>query len=131
MIDSASLLRDEQIAEVQRVLAEIGADRIPQVLVYNKVDRLDEAHRPHVLVDVQTSAEGPPLHRVFVSALHGTGLDELRQLIVELLGSNSGASLKLDRFAPSQAPQAQFPEEPLPEQAAADLTLPDKILTST
>jgi GTP-binding protein HflX len=131
VIDSASPLRDEQIAEVQRVLAEIGADHIPQVLVCNKVDRLDEAHRPHVLVDVQTSAEGPPLHRVFLSALHGTGLDELRQLIVDLLGSSPGADLKLDRFAPFEAPQAQFPEEPLLEQAAADLTRSDKILTST
>jgi hypothetical protein len=66
-----------------------------------------------------------------VSALNGTGLDELRQLIVDLLGSISGAGLKLDRLAPPEATQVHSPEEPLLEQAAADLTPTDKILTST
>ncbi len=125
VVDSASPVRDEQLAEVQRVLAEIGADRIPQILVFNKVDRLDDAHRPHALVDVQLSAEGIAMHRVFVSAQEGTGLAELRRLIVEALNSEPAAEpdLNHDAFAP--------PEDPLPEQAAVPRTPHAKIFAST
>ena len=125
VVDSASPVCDEQLAEVQRVLAEIGADRIPQILVFNKVDRLDDAHRPHALVDVQLSAEGIAMHRVFVSAQEGTGLAELRRLIVEALNSEPAAEpdLNHDAFAP--------PEDPLPEQAAVPRTPHAKIFAST
>ncbi len=135
VIDSASPVRDEQLAEVQRVLAEIGADRIPQILVFNKVDRLDDAHRPHALVDVQMSAEGIPMHRVFVSALDGTGLDELRRLIVDALNSEpaAGPDLNPDAFAPTDGAHGatHTPGEPLQEQAAAPRTTHAKILAST
>ncbi len=39
LIDASSEQRDEQVAEVERVLAEIGAESVPQMLVYNKCDR--------------------------------------------------------------------------------------------
>ena len=39
MVDAASPQRDEQIFEVNKVLAEIGAAAIPTILVYNKIDR--------------------------------------------------------------------------------------------
>ena len=132
VIDAASPVRDEQIAEVQRVLAEIGADRIPQVLVWNKVDRLDGAHRPHALVDVQDSVEGVALRRVFVSAQDGTGLDELRGLIAESLKRDPELDLNFAGFAsPDERSQADLLDapkplldEPLPEQAAAHRTRP-------
>ena len=145
VIDSASPVRDEQIAEVQRVLAEIGADRIPQVLVWNKVDRLDDAHRPHTLVDVQEGAEGVPMRRVFVSALDGTGLHELRRLVVESLSRATEQDLNPDGFAPpeeraqgdlpdapdEQSGEATLIQEPLLEQAATHRTRPAKIPAST
>ncbi len=145
VIDAASPVRDEQIAEVQRVLAEIGADRIPQVLVWNKVDRLDDAHRPHALVDVQESAEGGPLRRVFVSALDGTGLDELRRLIVESLNRAAEQDLNPDGFASPEershvdlldapdehAAETPLIDEPPREPAAARRTRPAKILAPT
>src|ERR1700730_6191128 len=40
VIDASDPRRDEHISQVDAVLAEIGADRIPQILVYNKIDRL-------------------------------------------------------------------------------------------
>ncbi len=124
VIDSASPVRDEQIAEVQRVLAEIGADRIPQILVWNKVDRLDDAHRPHTLVDVQDSIEGAPLRRVFVSAQDGTGLDELRRLIVESLNRAPEPDLNFDGYAsPDERPQADSRDPPQP---AMDESLPEQ-----
>ena len=50
---------------------------IPPVLVYNKLDRLEPGRRPRVLRDI-VEVDGVRVPRVFVSALDGTGLDELR-----------------------------------------------------
>ena len=137
VIDCASPVRDEQIAEVQRVLAEIGADRVTQILVFNKADRLEEAQRPGTLVDVQMGVEGPPMQRVFVSALTGLGLDELRRVIAEALVShpalatNQTQDLNPDSFAPPEdAPPHPNDEQPL-EQSTSRRTHPDKILAST
>ena len=71
--------------EVQRVLHEIGADEVPQVLVYNKLDRLDVAQRPDGLVDEIEGERGVRTPRIFVSALNGEGLDALRQAIADAL----------------------------------------------
>ena len=79
VVDAASPTRDEQIAEVERVLAEIGAQDIPQVLVFNKLDRLEPSRRPREGVDEVEREGGVRTPRVFVSALDGTGLDALRQ----------------------------------------------------
>jgi len=79
VVDAASPTRDEQIAEVERVLAEIGAQDIPQVLVFNKIDRLEPSRRPREGVDEVERDGGVRTPRVFVSALDGTGLDALRQ----------------------------------------------------
>ncbi|MGQ3052494.1 MAG: GTPase HflX [Roseateles sp.] len=83
VVDAASPVLDEQITEVERVLAEIGAADVPQILVYNKQDLLPDDQRPRETVDaVLRSAGGTePTPRVFVSALDGGGLAELRQLI--------------------------------------------------
>ncbi len=136
VIDSSSPLRDEQIAEVQRVLAEIGADRVTQVLVFNKADRLEEAQRPRTLVDVQMGLEGPPMQRVFVSALSGLGLDELQRLVAEALASSqalaasTNSDLNSDHFAPTEDALRLSDEEPL-EHATSRRAHPDKILAST
>lgn len=81
VIDGSSPLLLEQQAEVERVLAEIGADGIPQVLVYNKLDAIDETQRPRVLRDELERGSGQRVQRLFVSARTGEGLDALRQLI--------------------------------------------------
>ena len=71
VVDAASPQRDEQIAEVQRVLREIGADRVPQVLVFNKLDRLEATQRPRELRDAIEGEGGVRTPRVFVSARDG------------------------------------------------------------
>ncbi len=86
VVDAASPEHAEQIAQVQKVLAEIGADAVPQVLVFNKLDAVDPARRPRRLTDsceVADPASGSPrrLERVFVSARTGEGLEGLRQLL--------------------------------------------------
>jgi GTP-binding protein HflX len=64
------------------VLHEIGADQVPQVLIFNKLDAMDPAARPRSLVDVM-ELEGQGVTRHFVSAHEGTGLPGLRVLLAE------------------------------------------------
>lgn len=80
VVDASNKDFPEQMAQVQRVLHEIGADGILQVLVFNKLDALDIAHRPSVLAD-QYEVGGLQVPRVFVSARSGEGLDSLRALL--------------------------------------------------
>ncbi len=83
VVDCASPVLDEQMLEVERVLDEIGAGQIPQVLVFNKLDRLEPTQRPRALRDLIERQGGQRVPRVFVSALDGTGLTELRQVLTE------------------------------------------------
>lgn len=85
VVDASSPQAAEQLAEVERVLADIGADRIPQILVYNKLDMLPAEQRPREPADVIESPLGVRTPRVFVSARDGQGLDRLRTLIAEHL----------------------------------------------
>ena len=85
VVDAASPTWREQMVEVDRVLDEIGAGDIAQVVVFNKIDLLEASRRPRLLVDRldHASLDGGSrqLPRVFVSALDGTGLEELRRVI--------------------------------------------------
>lgn len=113
VVDASSPLLAEQMDEVDRVLAEIGAERIPQILVYNKLDRLDEATRPRVLVDMVERAPGLRVPRIFLSAVEGTGLDALRQAIAD---AATGAA---DAWA---MPADDSDEPPSPEADEAPVT---------
>ncbi|MDW8479412.1 MAG: ribosome rescue GTPase HflX [Xanthomonadales bacterium] len=77
VVDASDGECERRIAEVDRVLAEIGAGETPRLLVFNKIDRLPE--RP-----VPVGPAGP--RRLFVSALTGEGLPALRQAVSEALG---------------------------------------------
>lgn len=83
VMDASSPNLQEQCEEVDRVLAEIGADHIPQVWVCNKVDQMEEAQRPRQWVDQVDRGAAGRVTRVFVSALNGDGLDALRRLIAD------------------------------------------------
>ncbi|HZY18656.1 MAG TPA: GTPase HflX [Ramlibacter sp.] len=82
VVDAANPHHPEQIAEVQRVLHEIGAAQVPQLLVFNKIDSLEPSQRPRQLSDV-FDLEGTPVRRVFVSSSTGEGLAQLRQELAE------------------------------------------------
>ena len=81
VIDAASDERDDNIYQVQDVLAEIGADDIPQLQVFNKLDLLEQAPR------IDRNADGLP-ERVWLSAVTGAGTDLLQQAIAELVGQD-------------------------------------------
>ena len=95
VVDAASPVLMEQLTEVIRVLGDIGAADIPQVLVFNKCDCLPEHQQPRHKLDVFELPSGRRCLRVFVSALRGQGLDVLRQVIAEAalngLGEDPGA----------------------------------------
>ena len=80
VVDAANPDFPEQMAEVQKVLAEIGADRVPQLLVFNKLDALEAERYPLQLQD-SYELDGQPVPRVFVSAQSGKGLDLLRSAL--------------------------------------------------
>ena len=81
VVDAANPQAGDQIEEVQRVLHEIGAQHIPQILVYNKVDLLEESRQPRLWVDEVQRPEGLRSPRVFLSAATGLGLERLREQI--------------------------------------------------
>ena len=84
VVDAASPNFREQIAEVQRVLGEIGAADISQVLVFNKLDALDAERRPVQLEDT-FDLDGVQMPRIFLSAKSGEGLPALRQELARIV----------------------------------------------
>ena len=78
VIDASDPRRDEHIAQVNEVLAQIGADCIPQIIVYNKIDRLQ---RPAA---VERDETGMP-SATWISAEKGIGLELLTSAIAERL----------------------------------------------
>ena len=66
-----------QIQQVQNVLHEIGAEKIPQLMVFNKVDALPDFRKPVQVRDFY-ELDGELVDRFFISAQSGLGLTELR-----------------------------------------------------
>ena len=86
VVDAANEGHVEQIAQVQRVLKEIGAQDVPQLLVFNKTDALAPDQQPLRLVD-DYEIDGVQTPRVLVSAKSLQGLAELRQKLSSIVGN--------------------------------------------
>jgi GTP-binding protein HflX len=91
VVDAANPDFPEQIAEVQRVLKDIGADAVPQLLVFNKLDALEIAQHPHHLSDMYEIG-GLNTPRIFVSAKTGEGLPLLREHLSKTVQAALGTS---------------------------------------
>lgn len=98
VVDAANPHFPEQIEEVQRVLHEIGAAAVPQLVVFNKIDALPPEQQPRNVVD-RFEVEGVQAPRVFVSSRSGEGLPQLRQELARILAESQPA-------APESAPAA-------------------------
>jgi GTP-binding protein HflX len=90
VVDAANPNHPEQIAEVQRVLQEIGAGAVPQMLVFNKIDALPDGQQPRQQSD-QFELDGQLVPRLFVSSRTGQGLGELRRQLALTAGPRPGA----------------------------------------
>lgn len=94
VIDAADPLREERIAQVDAVLQEIGAGDIPQLLVFNKIDRIDGAQPRHDAPNpgsspgqaMPTTTVGMARERVWLSAQEGQGLALLQDALGQRLG---------------------------------------------
>ncbi len=93
VVDASSPNCAEQMAEVQRVLGDIGAADIPQVLVFNKLDAMDEAHRPLQLQDT-FELGGVQTPRLFLSAKQGEGLAALRRQLALAVTAGTASAEK-------------------------------------
>ena len=78
VVDASSLVREEQILEVEKVIAEIGAQDIPVILIMNKIDQLPEyiGRGPEVRYEKDGSVS-----KIYLSAQSGEGLDLLREVL--------------------------------------------------
>ncbi|SHL99364.1 ribosome rescue GTPase HflX [Vreelandella subglaciescola] len=81
VIDAADPDRELNVEQVNGVLSEIGADRVPMLKVMNKIDRLDSAPR------IERDGNGMP-EVVWLSAQDGRGLDLLYQALTERLADD-------------------------------------------
>jgi len=86
VVDASNPDFAEQIDQVQRVLKEIGADGIPQLLVFNKVDALESERQP-VKQEDDFEMDGVQTPRIFVSARNSTGIAALRQRLASIATS--------------------------------------------
>ena len=92
VVDAANPHFPEQIQQVQKVLAEIDAVDIPQLLVFNKLDALAPEQRPLQLQD-SYEMDGRPVPRVFLSAGTGEGLQALRQQLTATVIAERGRGM--------------------------------------
>ena len=79
VVDASAEDRSVNIVRVNEVLKEINAHDLPSLMIYNKIDLLDDV-QPHI----ERNEEGIPV-AVWVSALAGEGLDLLLRAVVECL----------------------------------------------
>jgi GTP-binding protein HflX len=115
VVDGSSPVRMEQIEQVNEVLREIGADHIPQILVWNKIDAA--GLEPAIERD-----EYARISRVFISAQSGAGLDLLREAIVEAARS---APARAHLFDTQDSPEEEF------DDASTDDDMDDHVATTT
>ena len=80
VVDASNPDFPEQMAQVQKVLADIGAQQVPQLLVFNKIDALDADHYPLQMQDLY-DLNGQAVPRIFLSAQSGQGLAVLRSAL--------------------------------------------------
>ena len=78
----------EQMDEVHKVLVEIGADKVPQVLVFNKLDAMSDDKKPMQMQDI-FSIDAVDTPRIFVSAQTGEGVPALRAYLSQNLATTA------------------------------------------
>lgn len=112
VVDASNETFPEQMDQVRKVLGEIDALGIPQVLVFNKLDALPSERAPALLQDTY-EVDGVAVPRVFVSARSGAGLSQLRQVLADAALS-ARQSHEDDGYAPDELSDSQ--SQPMPPE---------------
>lgn len=89
IVDASSDRREENMQQVNLVLEEIGAEKVPQIQIFNKIDLIESAV-PRVDRDEQGR-----VRRVWISSASGAGLEELRAVLHEVCFDKPG----LERYS--------------------------------
>jgi len=105
VVDASNPDHPEQIQSVMQVLHEIGADHVPQVLVFNKLDAMDPERRP-VRTQDTLELDGTGVPRLYLSAHTGEGLAALRALLAQRVLDSQPP---VDAEAPSAYPESGNP----------------------
>ena len=127
VVDAASPVWLEQLREVQRVLHEIGAGEVPQVLVFNKLDAMAADQLPRLPGDAYEIEPGRVVPRWFISARTGEGLGALRQAIAEAALAQAraeGPDPSDPRFDPDRGPSDFEVDDTTPTRVETLLTPP-------
>jgi len=92
LVDAADIHREEKMSDVYDVIAEVGAQDVPQLVVFNKIDLLEPVIEPKVDYDEEGIAT-----RVWVSAQSGQGIDLLMDAVASFFkGAFHTVELVLD-----------------------------------
>jgi len=95
LVDAADMHREEKMTDVYDVIAEVGADEVPQLVVFNKIDLLEPTIDPKIDYDEEGVAK-----RVWVSAQKGLGVELLMEAVASFFkGSFYEVDLILQRDA--------------------------------
>lgn len=97
LVDASDPMREEKMLEVQKVIQEVEADEVPQLVVFNKIDRLEPVVEPKV----DFNDAGLP-ERVWVSAKLNQGIDLLNDALAAFF---KGEFVKVEVVLPSHAGQ--------------------------
>ena len=114
VVDASNPDFPEQMAEVQKVLAEIGAHDLPQLLVFNKADALPPERQPLAGEDFY-EVDGQPVPRIFVSARTGQGLDRLRHALARTVRERL-PSPEVPEFDARDLSREYPPADPVPPE---------------
>ncbi|GAB6070460.1 GTPase HflX [Thiomicrorhabdus hydrogeniphila] len=76
LVDASDIHREEKMTDVYEVIREVGADDVPQLVVFNKIDLLEPTVEPHIDYD-----ENGVASRVWVSAQKGLGVELLMEAV--------------------------------------------------
>lgn len=83
IVDISDAEYERKIDDVNTVLTQINADKIPQLLIYNKIDLLPESQH---YSGSQTDLSGKPI-AVYLSATHNQGINELREMMIAFINN--------------------------------------------
>lgn len=97
VVDATSLVKDDQIDAVNKLLEEINASTIPQILILNKIDQTDSKMRPGYVRD-----EYGKIARILISAKTGEGLEYVKLALTEAIRYSSEKANPDDSFLPEK-----------------------------
>lgn len=97
VVDATSSVKDNQIEAVNKLLEEIGASTIPQILIFNKIDQTDLKMRPGYVRD-----EYGKIARILISAKTGDGLEYVKLALTEAIGYPSDKASPENGFLPEE-----------------------------